>query len=40
MIGTLGRVKEMIDKEYISLGLLEMLILDEADKFCSVNKWQ
>ena len=34
LVGTLGRISQMIDLEYISIENMEMLILDEADKFC------
>lgn len=34
IVGTLGRIKETMDKEYINLNKLKILILDEADKFC------
>lgn len=33
VVATLGRLLEMLDKEYISLERLEVLALDEADKF-------
>ena len=33
LVATLGRLLEMIDKEYIGLEGLEILALDEADKF-------
>ena len=34
-VGTPGRIKEMIDKEWLSLdSSLDTLIIDEADKFC------
>ena len=34
VIGTPGRIKDLIDKEWLSLENLSVLILDEADKFC------
>lgn len=40
IVGTLGRIKDMIDKEYLSLKSLKMLILDEADKFCLLHKYK
>lgn len=33
-VGTPGRVREFIDKEWLSLSELDTLIIDEADKFC------
>lgn len=38
IVGTLGRVMEMIDKEYFSLQRLQVLALDEADKFTMKGK--
>ena len=29
-----GRIKEMIDKEWLSLASINTVIIDEADKFC------
>ena len=43
VVATLGRLLEMIDKEYIGLERLEILALDEADKFSVRGKkktWQ
>jgi superfamily II DNA/RNA helicase len=33
VVATLGRLLEMLDKEYIGLEGLEIMALDEADKF-------
>jgi len=38
VVATLGRVMEMLDKEYISLDRLKVLALDEADKFTMKGK--
>ena len=34
IVGTPGRIKEMIDKEWISLASVNTVVVDEADKFC------
>ena len=33
IFATLGRLLEVIDKEYINFKMLKLLIVDEADKF-------
>jgi superfamily II DNA/RNA helicase len=38
IIGTLGRIKEVIDKEYIDINDLKILLLDESDKFTKLAK--
>jgi superfamily II DNA/RNA helicase len=38
LVGTPGRVKEMIEKEWLSFDTLDTLIIDEADKFCQISK--
>jgi superfamily II DNA/RNA helicase len=43
IVGTMGRVAEMIDKEYLSIKGLKVLAIDEADKFTTrgnVKAWQ
>jgi superfamily II DNA/RNA helicase len=35
MIGTPGRIKEMIEKRYLSLERLSWVVIDEADKMIS-----
>ena len=35
VVGTPGRVKEMIERGWLSLEGINTLIIDEADKFCS-----
>jgi superfamily II DNA/RNA helicase len=34
IIGTPGRIKEIIEKEWLSLSSINTVIIDEADKFC------
>lgn len=34
IVGTPGRIKEMIQREWLNLQELDTLIIDEADKFC------
>ena len=34
IIGTPGRIKDMIEKEWLSLSSIKSVIIDEADKFC------
>ena len=36
IIGTPGRIKEIIDKEWLSLASINTVIIDEADKFCQI----
>jgi superfamily II DNA/RNA helicase len=38
LVGTPGRVKEMLEKEWLSFETLDTLIIDEADKFCQISK--
>jgi len=36
VVGTVGRVKEAIDRGYLSLEQVRLLVIDEADKFCRI----
>ena len=38
LVGTPGRIKEMLEKEWISFDQLDTLIVDEADKFCQIHR--
>ena len=40
IIGTPGRIKDIINKEWVSLKDLKVLIVDEADKFCQSSKFK
>ncbi len=40
VVGTPGRVREMLEREWIDIKEVQTMIIDEADKFCQTNKNQ